>query len=59
MVDATKLHYRQAFEWANVEVGMLYLRKLARMLESQSLFPIPVWLRVIDTDMEHCVRRNL
>ena len=40
--DVTKLHYRQAFEWeTNVEVGMLYLRKLKGMLESQSLFSYP------------------
>ena len=56
--DVTKLHYRQAFEWeTNVEVGMLYLRKLKGMWPI--FVPIPVWLRVIDTDMEHCVRRNL
>ena len=40
--DATKLHYRQAFEWeTNVEVGMLYLRILKVRLESQSLFSYP------------------
>ena len=42
MVGCPKLHYRQAFEWeTNVEVGMLYLRKLKGMLESQSLFSYP------------------
>jgi soluble lytic murein transglycosylase-like protein len=40
--DATQLHYRQAFEWeTNVEVGMLYLHRLKKMLESQELFSYP------------------
>ena len=40
--DVTKLHYRQAFEWeTNVEIGMLYLKRLKGMLESQALFSYP------------------
>lgn len=38
-VDVTELHYRQAFDWeTNVEVGMLYLKRLKGMLESQEVF---------------------
>ena len=40
--DVTKLHYRQAFDWeTNVEVGMLYLKRLKGMLGSQGLFSYP------------------
>ena len=40
--DVTKLHYRQAFDWeTNVEVGMLYLKRLKGMLVSQGLFSYP------------------
>lgn len=40
--DVTKLHYRQAFDWeTNVEVGMLYLKRLKQMLGSQGLFSYP------------------
>ena len=40
--DATDLHYRQAFDWeTNVEVGMLYLKKLKGMLESRGIFSYP------------------
>ena len=40
--DATKLHYRQAFEWeTNVEVGILYLQKLKGILERNDLFSYP------------------
>ena len=38
-VDVTELHYRQAFDWeTNIEVGMLYLKRLKGMLESQEVF---------------------
>ena len=38
-VDVTELHYRQAFDWkTNLEVGMLYLKRLKGMLESQGVF---------------------
>ena len=41
-VDVTDLHYRQAFDWeTNVEVGMLYLKRLKGMLESQEVFSYP------------------
>ncbi len=41
-VDVTELHYRQAFDWeTNVEVGMLYLKRLKGMLESQEVFSYP------------------
>ena len=52
--DVTKLHYRQAFDWeTNVEVGMLYLKRLKGMLGSQGLFSYPpVWRRVIVMDTE-------
>jgi len=40
--DVTQLHYRQAFDWeTNVEVGMLYLKRLRKMLESQEVFSYP------------------
>lgn len=40
--DVTELHYRQAFQWeTNVEVGILYLRRLKGMLESVDLFSYP------------------
>ena len=40
--DVTKLHYRTAFQWeTNVEVGMLYLQRLKRMLESVDMFNYP------------------
>ena len=41
-VDVTELHYRQAFDWeTNVEVGMLYLKRLKGMLERQGVFSYP------------------
>jgi soluble lytic murein transglycosylase-like protein len=41
-IDVTELHYRQAFDWeTNVEVGMLYLKRLKGMLESQGVFSYP------------------
>ena len=41
-VDVTELHYRQAFDWkTNLEVGMLYLKRLKGMLESQGVFSYP------------------
>ena len=50
--DVTKLHYRQAFDWeTNVEVGMLYLKRLKGMLGSQGLILPPfggelsLWIR--------------
>ncbi len=40
--DVTRLHYRQAFDWeTNVEVGMLYMKRLKGMLVSQGLFTYP------------------
>jgi soluble lytic murein transglycosylase-like protein len=40
--DVTKLHYRTAFQWeTNVEVGMLYLKRLKGMLESVDMFNYP------------------
>jgi soluble lytic murein transglycosylase-like protein len=40
--DVTKLHYRTAFQWeTNIEVGMLYLKRLKGMLESVDLFSYP------------------
>ena len=40
--DVTKLHYRTAFQWeTNVEVGMLYLKRLKDMLQSVDLFNYP------------------
>ena len=40
--DVTKLHYRTAFQWeTNIEVGMLYLKRLKGMLESVDLFTYP------------------
>ena len=40
--DVTTLHYRTAFQWeTNVEVGMLYLKRLKGMLESVDLFTYP------------------
>ena len=40
--DVTKLHYRTAFQWeTNVEVGMLYLKRLKGMLKSVDLFNYP------------------
>lgn len=41
-LDATDLHYRQAFEWeTNVEVGILYLAKLKGILERNNVFSYP------------------
>jgi soluble lytic murein transglycosylase-like protein len=40
--DVTNLHYRTAFQWeTNVEVGMLYLKRLKGMLESVDMFNYP------------------
>ncbi len=40
--DVSKLHYRTAFQWeTNVEVGMLYLKRLKGMLESVDMFNYP------------------
>lgn len=40
--DVTELHYRQAFEWkTNIEVGMLYLKRLKGMLERVDMFSYP------------------
>ena len=40
--DVTTLHYRTAFQWeTNVEIGMLYLKRLKGMLESVDLFTYP------------------
>ena len=40
--DVSKLHYRTAFQWeTNIEVGMLYLKRLKGMLESVDLFSYP------------------
>ncbi|MEL0098433.1 MAG: transglycosylase SLT domain-containing protein [Opitutae bacterium] len=40
--DVTKLHYRTAFQWeTNIEVGMLYLKRLKGMLESVDMFNYP------------------
>lgn len=40
--DVTPLHYRTAFQWeTNLEVGMLYLKRLKQMLESVDLFTYP------------------
>lgn len=37
--DVTKLHYRTAFQWeTNIEIGMLYLKRLKGMLESVDRF---------------------
>lgn len=40
--DVTNLHYRTAFQWeTNIEVGMLYLKRLKEMLESVNMFNYP------------------
>lgn len=40
--DVSTLHYRTAFQWeTNVEVGMLYLKRLKEMLESVDMFNYP------------------
>ena len=40
--DVSNLHYRTAFQWeTNVEVGMLYLKRLKDMLESVDRFNYP------------------
>jgi len=40
--DVTELHYRQAFDWrTNLEVGMLYLRRLQGMLDRNEVFTYP------------------
>ena len=40
--DVSNLHYRTAFQWeTNVEVGMLYLKRLKGMLESVDRFNYP------------------
>ena len=40
--DVTELHYRQAFEWrTNLEVGMLYLKRLQGMLDRNEVFTYP------------------
>ena len=40
--DVSKLHYRTSFQWeTNVEVGMLYLKRLKGMLESVDMFNYP------------------
>ena len=40
--DVTNLHYRTAFQWeTNIEVGMLYLKRLKSMLESVDRFNYP------------------
>jgi soluble lytic murein transglycosylase-like protein len=40
--DVTNLHYRTAYQWeTNVEVGMLYLKRLKGMLESVDMFNYP------------------
>ncbi|MEC7401685.1 MAG: transglycosylase SLT domain-containing protein [Verrucomicrobiota bacterium] len=40
--DVTDLHYRQAFDWrTNVEVGMLYLKRLQEILDRNEVFTYP------------------
>ena len=46
--DVTKLHYRQAFEWkTNIEVGLLYLKRLKGMLKEWICLVIPDWPPIV------------